>query len=103
MAFPPPTPTAPALLRAYAEALAQQPWLELWSATLAEVVPARGETETWFLRDTAAHLLPCHPGFAGPWRLLALSGGLPLTVFGEWNGQQFWPLSAWRGERFAAF
>jgi len=32
-----------------------------------------------------------------------LSGGQPLTVFGEWNGGQFWPLSAWRGERVTAF
>ncbi len=92
-----------ALLRAYAEALAQQPWLELWPATLAEVVPMRSETETWFVRDMSANRLPCHSGFGDGWRLLALSGGLPLTVFGEWNGQQFWPLSAWRGERFTAF
>jgi hypothetical protein len=100
---PPALPDSAALLRAYAEALAQQPWLELWPATVAEVVPVRGEAETWFLRDTTAHRLPCHPGFADPWRLLALSGGLPLTIFGEWNGRQFWPLSTWHGERFTAF
>lgn len=102
--IPPAHADSIALLRAYAEVLAQQPWLELWPATLAEVVPARGEeTEIWFVRDTSTNRLPCHPGFADPWRLLALSGGLPLTIFGEWNGQQFWPLSAWRGERFTAF
>jgi hypothetical protein len=100
---PPTYADSAALSSAYAEALAQQPWLELWPATMAEVVPVRGETDAWFLRDTAAHRLPCHPGFADSWRLLALSGGLPLTVYGEWNGQEFWPLSAWHGERFTAF
>ena len=91
------------LLNEYAEALARQPWLELWPATLAEAVPVRGEADIWLLRDATAHLLPCHPGFPDRWRLFALSGGWPLTVFGEWNGQQLWPLSAWRGDRFTAF
>ena len=91
------------LLNEYAEALARQPWLELWPATLAEAVPVRGEADIWLLRDATAHLLPCHPGFADRWRLFALSGGWPLTVFGEWNGQQLWPLSTWRGDRFTAF
>ena len=101
--MPPALVDGGALLNRYAEALARQPWLEILPATLAGIVPARGEADTWFLRDAAAHLLPCHPGFADPWRLLALSGGWPLKVFGEWNGGQFWPLSAWRGERFATF
>jgi hypothetical protein len=44
-----------------------------------------------------------NPGFSAGWRLLALGGGTPLTVFGEWNGEEFWPLGAWTAGRFAAF
>lgn len=99
-AMPPALADSVALLAAYAGALAQQPWLEILPATVAGLVPVHGEADAWFLRDAAANLLPVNPGFADPWRLLALSGGLPLTVFGEWNGRQFWPLSAWISERF---
>ena len=66
-------------------------------------LPVRRESDTWFLRDAAAKLLPCHPGFIETWRLLACSGGSPLTVFGEWNGQQFWPLVSWRDGQLTAF
>ncbi len=91
-----------ALLAAYAGALAQQPWLDILPATVAGLVPVRGEADVWRLRDTAGSLLPINPGFTDRWRLFAGSGGWPLTVFGEWNGSQFWPLSAWIGERFTA-
>ena len=30
--------------------------------------------------------------YGEPWPLLARSGGEPLRVFGEWNGQEFRPL-----------
>lgn len=32
------------------------------------------------------------------WQLGALSGGHPLSIFGEWLGERLRPLSAWRGE-----
>ncbi|MCP5451358.1 MAG: SWIM zinc finger family protein [Gammaproteobacteria bacterium] len=92
-----------ALLDRYAAALARQPWLAVLPAAVAEALPVRRESDTWFLRDAAAKLLPCHPGFIETWRLLACSGGSPLTVFGEWNGQQFWPLSSWRDGQLTAF
>lgn len=101
--WPPPLADGAALLDAYARALAQHPWLGILPATIAGLVPMRGIAETWQLRDQAANLLPIHPGFTDPWRLLALSGGQPLTLFGEWNGAHFWPLSAWKDGRFTAF
>ncbi|MNW17288.1 hypothetical protein D3C71_2164270 [compost metagenome] len=35
---------------------------------------------------------------AEAWQLLAHSGGAPLRVFGEWDGEQFAPLTAWAAE-----
>ncbi len=32
--------------------------------------------------------------------LFALSGGQPITVSGEWNGEALWPLSVWANDRF---
>ncbi|MFO1371970.1 MAG: SWIM zinc finger family protein [Candidatus Competibacteraceae bacterium] len=100
---PPAYANGAALLTAYAEALARQPWLDTLPAALAEVVPVCGKADTWFLRDASAQLLQINPRFGDGWQLLAYSGGVSLTVFGEWNGQQFWPLSAWNGARFATF
>ncbi len=91
-----------ALLNACTEALVQQPWLGVMAASITDIVPVNKDNQ-WYLRDRSAHLLPCHPQFGDPWRLLACSGGLPLTLFGEWDSQYFWPLSAWSEDRFTAF
>ncbi|MCP5157970.1 MAG: SWIM zinc finger family protein [Gammaproteobacteria bacterium] len=101
--MPPALADHTALLESYAEALARQPWLSMLPAVLAEVMPVYGEARGWWLRDSATNRLPINPGFGAGWQLLALSGGAPLTVFGEWSGQQFWPLGAWVNRQFAAF
>ena len=68
---------------------------------LQAVTPTR-VGERWAVRDHAGHTLPLAPGFAHGWRLLALSGGLPLALFAEWNGTTLLPLSAGVGEEFRA-
>jgi hypothetical protein len=85
------------LLTAYAEVLALNPWLEAIPASLETVVPIR-HMERWFARDTNARLLPLKSDSA--WKLLALSGGHPITIFGEWNGQSLLPISAWADGRY---
>ncbi|MCC7361839.1 MAG: SWIM zinc finger family protein [Anaerolineales bacterium] len=80
--------------RAYGRALARQPWLERTLAPLWAVTPVRVEG-AWWLRDVAGHGWPLAAGFEAAWQLLGLSGGAPLPVCGEWDGEAFWPLSAW--------
>ncbi|MGH9901051.1 MAG: SWIM zinc finger family protein [Pyrinomonadaceae bacterium] len=87
------------LLTAYAEAVSRNPWLEAFPAPLAAVVPvARGER--WFVRDAAARMLPVSPRFDEGWKLVALGGGHPLGLFGEWDGRELLPLGAWVGGRY---
>jgi hypothetical protein len=86
-------------LCAYAGALARCPWLEQFPMPLVSVVPAR-PGDIWQVRDAAGRVLPLSPRFAGPWPLLALSGGYPVTLFGEWDGCYFLPLSVSTGDRF---
>lgn len=81
------------VLAAYAAALAQNPWLELSPFLLAGVVPVHRDDD-WWLRDAVGNLLPLHPHFKQQWELLALSGGDQLSLFGEWDGDYLWPLSA---------
>ncbi|WPO71940.1 SWIM zinc finger family protein [Streptomyces sp. KN37] len=82
----------------YGEALRHDPWLESWPVTLSEVIPAKADG-AWQLADAGGgSALPVTPAAAsgpGLWRLVALSGGAPLTVFGECGHQGFTPLTAW--------
>lgn len=90
--------TCDQLLTAYADVLALNPWVEAIPAPLQTVVPVR-RGEQWFARDSDGRLLSlkCEP-IAG-WKLLALSGGYPITIFGEWNGRTLLPVSAGAGGR----
>lgn len=83
-----------AAMEAYASALARNPWIERLPVPLSAVVPVRDDAGWWTLRDAEGAVLPLHPSFGGGWTLLALSGGRPVGVFGEWDGDRLLPLSA---------
>jgi hypothetical protein len=89
-------------LEAYAAALGLNPWLEQFPLLCHRVVPTR-RGEGWAVRDHDGRALPLAPRFAHTWRLLALSGGHPLTLFGEWDGAELLPLSAWADGQLHAF
>jgi hypothetical protein len=74
-----------------AGAFARQPFLERICCALRSVTPF-SEKDRFAVRDQGGDLLP----LAGRehWKLLALSGGRPLDVIGEWNGRSLFPLSA---------
>ncbi len=90
--------TSEQLLMTYASGLALNPWLEAIPAPLQTVVPVR-RGEQWFARDSDARLLSLRSDSASGWKLLALSGGYPITIFGEWNGRSLLPISAWADGR----
>ena len=90
---------APATARTvYAAALANQPWLELFPLVLAGVTPFV-ERERWTVRDDENRVWPLAPRYPASWELLALSGGHPLNLMAEWDGEFLWPLAV-VGERF---
>ncbi|MFE1234224.1 SWIM zinc finger family protein [Streptomyces sp. NPDC058745] len=102
---PPPGGTVGEALAAYGRALRDDPWLDAWPVTLTGVVPIPTEYG-WQLADAGAGHGPDGPGEALPlsapalarpglWRLAALSGGRPVTVFGECGHRGFTPLAAW--------
>jgi len=84
-------------LAGYADALAVEPWLERWPVLLGAVTPATVD-DGWALVDEAGDGLPLRSG-ADPWPLLAVSGGRPLPVAGEWSRAGLLPLSCWDTER----
>ncbi|MBD2178298.1 SWIM zinc finger family protein [Pseudanabaena sp. FACHB-1998] len=85
-------------IASYSRALVKSPWLERFPFTLQQVIPIHKEGK-WFIRDRAANLLLMSSRFEHGWTLLALSGGHPVTIFGEWNGNDFYPLSILVGDK----
>lgn len=74
-----------------AQALGRQPWLDHFLALLREVTPVcSDEGQTWTVRDKDGHALPLDGG--DHWLLLALSGGHPVDLAAEWNGETLRPL-----------
>jgi hypothetical protein len=80
------------LMEAYAEALAQNPWLYTFPALLEAVTPTQLYDQAK-LRDTAGQAAPLLAESDTLWQMVALSAGKPLAVFGEWSGSSFSPLS----------
>ncbi|MEE4421225.1 SWIM zinc finger family protein [Streptomyces bugieae] len=89
-----------AALAAYGDALRDDPWLDSWPVVLADVTPIPGrDGRGWQLADADGEsALPLDPrclGGTGVWQLAAISGGAPITVFGECGHRGFLPLTAW--------
>ncbi len=82
----------------YGEALRDDPWLDSVPVTLERVVPVP-DGDRWQLADaegdTALPLARSAGNQPGLWRLVALAGGAPVTVFGECGHRGFVPLTAW--------
>ncbi|MFD4030313.1 SWIM zinc finger domain-containing protein [Streptomyces sp. NPDC058637] len=95
---PPPGGTTADAAAAYGRALLDDPWLDAWPATLREVIPVPSG-DGWQLVDASdGSALPLSsPAVSRPglWKLVALSGGGPVTVFGESGHRGFDPLAAW--------
>ena len=83
--------TIDAALKAFAQALAKNPWLERFPMVLQNVTPTRKGKE-WLLVDDAANTVPLLVRDQLAWELLAQSGGRPMTVFGEWIDGTLMPL-----------
>jgi hypothetical protein len=90
--------SAEQLLTTHADVLALNPWIEALPAPLQTVVPVR-RSERWLARDVDGRLLPLRCDATTGWKLIALSGGYPMTIFGEWNGQSLLPIAAWADGR----
>lgn len=81
------------LLDDWAAAVAQDPWLTGWPALLSGTpVPSDGP---WQFTDHSGAGVPLLTAGVDCWSLLAISGGGPVTVAGEWSADGLRPLTAW--------
>ncbi|MEO0516883.1 MAG: SWIM zinc finger family protein [Cyanobacteria bacterium P01_A01_bin.116] len=91
--------TVDSAIAQYAKALTANPWLGQFPLVLNQSY-IRHHNQQWWLQDGTGDVLPIAPPFSQGWELLAMGGGRPLTVFGEWAGEHFLPLSVWSAKKF---
>jgi hypothetical protein len=87
-------PSVGAALSSYASDLAKTPWLDTVPFLLEEVIPLRTSGGKWWLVDKEKNGLPLIVKEETGWQLLSYAGGLPLSLFGEWDGTTLKPLAA---------
>ncbi len=109
-----------AQLTDWSAALEQDPWLTTWPVLLAGTpvpsvsaldgapaahgsglagdAPPAGQGSRWHLVDRAGRALPLADR-ESLWTLLAVSGGDPVTVAGEWHPDGLVALTTWHGDQ----
>lgn len=87
-----------AFTQAYAKALAANPWLHAFPAALDRALPVI-DGGNLLLIDSNRRQLPAGSLSPQAWKVIAISQGRPLWLFGEWNGRYFNPLSTIEEER----
>lgn len=80
--------------QAVAERVAASPWVPLHPLVMRQAVPVTLGDRMHLVSD--GQMLPAVIGSPDAWRLLAISGGHPVSVMGEWDGEGFQPLTAWQ-------
>jgi len=83
----------------YKNAITKQPWIERFPMALENIIINQLDNK-WWLTDTTAHNLPIVNNFNRLWELIAVSGGYPVTVFGEWQNTFFYPLGIWHEKSY---
>jgi hypothetical protein len=69
----------------YARAIAKNPWLIVFPVALENVIPQYHE-EQLILIDQSLQYIPAKVlNETAVWQLIAISGGHPIAVFGEWE------------------
>lgn len=84
---------------AYSTALGRNPWIERFPMALRNVIPGHYNS-TWGIRDNEGRVIPLHRDDERIWKVIALAGGHPVHLFGEWNGETLYPLSVVTNTRF---
>ncbi|BDS11051.1 SWIM zinc finger family protein [Aureispira anguillae] len=82
------------LLNQYSQTIAKSPWLSIFPVGLSNLHAFIDEDQQLQLKDDQNFILPLAPIEEHIiWKILAISGGHSIDLFGEWNGLVFTPLS----------
>ena len=88
----------------YSNAVAQNPWIGDFPILLAQITPVFYQNQIYFIDNEKkylnSHIISEKGNQNFGWKLMALSGGHPISLFGEWADEKITPLSIWVGGRF---
>ncbi|HMO38856.1 MAG TPA: SWIM zinc finger family protein [Saprospiraceae bacterium] len=76
----------------YAAAIAANPWGSIFPVLIDHVTPSLQEGQLQLI-DKLGKQLVAKTTEEHTWRIIALSGGHPLQIFGEWRDTFFYPLT----------
>ena len=76
----------------YATAVGKNPWVGVFPFLLEKVTAVAKNGDIWLV-DQQKNSIPLASAGDTPWKILAHSGGFPVTVFGEWREGLFSALS----------
>jgi hypothetical protein len=92
--------TIEGFLGSVSRALSLQPWLDRFPCLLRDVTPSPSSNGPWQAIDADGRALPISRG--DHWPLLAVSGGYPIDLFGEWRDGALLPLGMQAGAAYLA-
>jgi hypothetical protein len=86
------------LFSSYADHLEKMPWTETSPCFLGpiQILPEYNNDDTltgWYGVDIDNNKITMSSQFRQGWNALSVSGGKPVTVFGQWNGHSLLPMS----------
>jgi uncharacterized Zn finger protein len=82
------------VLSSYGKALVQNPWLFSFPAGLSKLKAFLNDKKELQIKDINDTIIPLsNVKEEVMWKILAISGGHSVSLFGEWNGLHFEPLS----------
>ncbi|WMX12518.1 SWIM zinc finger family protein [Aureispira sp. CCB-E] len=83
-----------AVLTQYGEAIVQNPWLFSFPVVLSQLRAFMNDKKELLIKDINDHIIPLSTlKEEVVWKILAISGGKSICLFGEWDGLHFEPLS----------
>ncbi len=85
----------------YSKAISKNPWIMDFPCLLEQIRPIIKNGKLSLVDKKKKYIPALNKGNIG-WKLIALSGGHPITVFGEWSGEIFVPLSVISGQSVIA-
>ncbi len=88
----------------YGKVVAQNPWVGDFPILITQLTPVFNQNQIRFIdgekKYLNSHFISEKGNHHIGWKLMALSGGYPISLFGEWNGEKITPLSIWMNGRF---
>lgn len=88
---------------AYSKAVSKNLWLGSFPVLMAEVVPIFYQNTFCLLDFDKKYIkMDISQDDNQAWQCVAISGGNPIALFGEWNGEYFTPLSIFAHKRYIA-